>query len=94
MVDQLPNRGREAEMLQEMGLQSMEDLFSDIPADVRFSGELPLPAPQSEEEILSDARRLLGQTQTWEVAPRSSARVCIEIMFQPRCSNMSLVVNF
>ena len=45
MVDQLPNRGREARMLQEMGLQSMEDLFSDIPADVRFSGELPLPAP-------------------------------------------------
>ena len=42
MVDQLPNRGREAEMLQEMGLQSMEDLFSDIPADVRFNGELPL----------------------------------------------------
>ena len=52
MVDQLPNRGREAEMLQEMGLSSMEDLFSDIPADVRFSGELPLPGPQSEEEII------------------------------------------
>ena len=60
VVDQLPNRGREAEMLQEMGLSSMEDLFSDIPADVRFSGELPLPGPQSEEEIISDARRLLG----------------------------------
>ena len=60
MVDQLPNRGREAEMLQEMGLKSMEDLFSDIPADVRFNGELPLPGPQSEEEIISDARRLLG----------------------------------
>ena len=60
MVDQLPNRGREAEMLQEMGLASMEDLFSDIPANVRFDGELPLPGPQSEEEIISDARRLLG----------------------------------
>ncbi len=60
MVDQLPNRGREAEMLQEMGLQSMEDLFSDIPENVRFKGDLPLPPPQSEEEILSDARRLLG----------------------------------
>ena len=47
-------------MLQEMGLSSMEDLFSDIPADVRFSGDLPLPGPQSEEEIISDARRLLG----------------------------------
>ena len=59
MVDQLPNRGREAEMLKEMGLDSMEDLFSDIPSNVRFDGELPLPPPQSEEEIISDARRLL-----------------------------------
>ena len=47
-------------MLKEMGLDSMEDLFSDIPSDVRFDGELPLPPPQSEEEIISDARRLLG----------------------------------
>ena len=60
MVDQLPNRGREAEMLSEMGLDSIEDLFADIPANVRFSGTLPLPPPQSEEEILRDARRLLG----------------------------------
>ena len=60
MVDQLPNRGRETEMLNAMGMDSMEALFADIPADVRFQGPLPLPAPQSEEEILSDARRLLG----------------------------------
>lgn len=60
MVDQLPNLGRETEMLNAMGLDSMEDLFSDIPEDVRFKGDLPLPPPQSEEEILSDARRLLG----------------------------------
>ena len=37
VVDQLPNRGREAEMLKEMGLDSMEDLFSDIPSDVSLS---------------------------------------------------------
>ena len=60
MVDQLPNLGRELEMLKEMGYSSMEDLFADIPSDVRFEGELPLPAPQSEEEIIADARRLLG----------------------------------
>ncbi len=60
MVDQLPNRGRELEMLKEMGFASMEDLFADIPAEVRFNGDLPLPPPQSEEEILHDARRLLG----------------------------------
>ena len=60
MVDQLPNLGREDEMLKAMGLQDMEDLFSDIPDDVRFKGPLPLRPPQSEEEILSDARRILG----------------------------------
>ncbi len=60
MVDQLPNRGRETEMLSQMGFKSMEDLFADIPAEVRFKGDLPLRGPQSEEEILGDARRLLG----------------------------------
>ena len=48
MVDQLPNLGREDEMLKAMGLQNMEDLFSDIPDDVRFKGPLPLRPPQSE----------------------------------------------
>lgn len=60
MVDQLPNLGREEEMLKAMGLQNIDDLFADIPDDVRFKGPLPLRPPQSEEEILSDARRLLG----------------------------------
>ena len=60
MVDQLPNLGREAEMLAAMGMTSIEELFADIPSEVRMKDDLPLPPPQSEEEILSDARRLLG----------------------------------
>ena len=60
MVDQLPNLGREAEMLSAMGMSSMEELFADIPSEVRMTENLPLPPPQSEEEILADARRLLG----------------------------------
>ena len=60
MVDQLPNLGREAEMLSAMGMSSIEELFADIPAEVRMTEPLPLPPPQSEEEILADARRLLG----------------------------------
>ena len=43
-----------------MGMSSIDDLFSDIPEEVRMTATLPLPAPQSEEEILADARRLLG----------------------------------
>lgn len=60
MVDQLPNLGRETEMLSEMGLSSIDELFADIPEEVRMNSTLPLPGPQSEEEILADARRLLG----------------------------------
>ena len=60
MVDQLPNLGREKEMLAVMGLSSMDDLFSDIPEDVRRTTPLDLPPPQTEEEIWKDATRLLG----------------------------------
>ncbi|MGY8754056.1 MAG: aminomethyl-transferring glycine dehydrogenase subunit GcvPA [Candidatus Poseidoniales archaeon] len=60
MVDQLPNLGREQEMLDAMGLSSIDDLFADVPESVRLQGDLPLRGPQSEEEIISDARMLLG----------------------------------
>tara|TARA_B100000941_G_scaffold12429_1_gene7640 strand:+ start:328 stop:1746 length:1419 start_codon:yes stop_codon:yes gene_type:complete len=60
MVDQLPNLGREKEMLEAMGMSSMDDLFADVPEPVRTIGELPLRGPQTEEEIISDARRILG----------------------------------
>ena len=56
MVDQLPNLGREKEMLEAMGMSSMDDLFADIPERVKMTDELPLPPPQSEEEIIADAR--------------------------------------
>ena len=59
-MDQLPNLGRELEMLSEMGMKSIDDLFADIPEDVRRDDPLPLPPPQSEEQILADAQRLLG----------------------------------
>ena len=60
MVDQLPNLGREKEMLEAMGMSSMDELFADIPERVKMTNDLPLPPPQSEEEIIADARRLLG----------------------------------
>ena len=59
-MDQLPNLGREQEMLDSMGLKSINDLFSDIPEEVRRMDPLPLRGPQSEEEIWADAQHLLG----------------------------------
>jgi len=46
-------------MLAAMGMTSMDELFSDIPEHVRRDTPLDLPAPQSEEEILREARMLL-----------------------------------
>ena len=60
MVDQIPNLGRESEMLGELGMSTMDELFSNIPRDVRRIDPLPLPEPQSEEKILEDATRILG----------------------------------
>jgi glycine dehydrogenase subunit 1 len=65
----MPNLGREKEMLAVMGLNSMDDLFSNIPQEIRRNEPLPLPPPQSEEEIWSDAQKLLGANITLEDRP-------------------------
>jgi len=59
-MDQLPNLGREQEMLESMGMKSIDELFSNIPAAIRRDGPLPLREPQTEEEIWADAQRLLS----------------------------------
>ena len=41
MVDQLPNLGREEEMLVEMGVESIDALFADVPESVRMVADLP-----------------------------------------------------
>ena len=68
-MDQLPNLGREDEMLSEMGMDSIDELFSDIPEDIRRQSSLPLREPQSEEEIWEDAKRLLGANVTLDDRP-------------------------
>ena len=69
MVDQLPNAGREHEMLEAMGMSSMDDLFSNIPVGIRRAEPLPLPDPQSEEEIWADAQRILGSNVSLDDRP-------------------------
>ena len=69
MVDQLPNAGREHEMLEAMGMSSMDDLFSNIPDGIRRVEPLPLPDPQSEEEIWADAQRILGSNVSLDDRP-------------------------
>ena len=50
-MDQLPNLGREQEMLDSMGLKSIDDLFSDIPEGVRRVDPLPLGDPNPKKKF-------------------------------------------
>ena len=38
-------------MLDVLGLESVEDLFQDVPPGARFQGKLDLPEPMTEGEI-------------------------------------------
>lgn len=52
MKSYVPNTPKEREeMLKAIGLSSMDQLFSDIPEDLRLHRELDLPAPMSEIEL-------------------------------------------
>ena len=46
------------QMLATLGLSSVDDLFADIPAEVRLDRPLDIPAGVSEMEIMADLRRL------------------------------------
>ena len=52
------------EMLKELGISSIEELFSDIPEDIRFKGELKLPHYPSELEVKEHVEDLLSKNKT------------------------------
>lgn len=54
-----------AEMLKEIGVNSIEELYVDIPESLRFRGEMNLPKPLlSEVELRKHFERLLAKNQT------------------------------
>ena len=54
------------QMLGTIGVRSLEELFSDIPSDVRFNGRLDLPAPRSEYEARKEVESVLAKNVTEE----------------------------
>ncbi len=57
MSDYIPNtEAQQKEMLKEIGLRSMEDLFTAIPENVRLKRALNLPAAVSEMELTTEMR--------------------------------------
>src|SRR5881397_71575 len=53
----------EAEMLREMGLRSVDDLFADIPASVRIP-KLDIPDGLSEDRVVARVTSMLGANRT------------------------------
>jgi glycine dehydrogenase subunit 1 len=53
-----------AEMLATIGVQTVEDLFVDIPAEIRFSREMNVPAPLAESELVRHMRQLARKNAT------------------------------
>ncbi|WP_374724578.1 aminomethyl-transferring glycine dehydrogenase subunit GcvPA [Calidifontibacillus erzurumensis] len=49
------------EMLEAIGVSSIDELFSDIPEEVRFKGHLQLKSPLSEPELMKEFARLANK---------------------------------
>ncbi len=54
------------QMLATIEVDSIEDLFVEIPAEVRLDRPLDLPAPKAEAEVLRELKRLAAQNATEE----------------------------
>lgn len=56
------------EMLKGMGLSSIDDLFEDIPSDVKING-LDLPGGKSQMEVERELREIYGKNRTFSDGP-------------------------
>lgn len=55
-------------MLDELGIENVEELFSDIPGEVRIDG-IPLPKGRSEMEVVRQVQAMLSDNLTADQAP-------------------------
>ncbi|MHA2291371.1 MAG: aminomethyl-transferring glycine dehydrogenase subunit GcvPA [Candidatus Hodarchaeales archaeon] len=56
-------------MLESIGTSNIEDLFSGIPENLRFSDKLGLPDSHTEQETLSEVRRILQKNISLDKIP-------------------------
>ncbi len=56
-------------MMEEMGIKSIEDLYADIPTEVRFEGKLRIPGPYTEQEVRRRVETLLGRNRRFRCPP-------------------------
>ncbi len=61
--------GEEKAMLEAAGVRAVEDLFRDIPEEIRLEGGLPLPPGASEWEVARRMETLAGKNRPARVGP-------------------------
>ena len=58
----IPNTGeQQEEMLRDIGVSSIEELFADIPESIRLKRDLDLPEALSEMELVRHLKELSGR---------------------------------
>ncbi len=67
----LPNSVQEIKerMMERLGIRSIDELYSDIPEELRFKGELRIPGPHSEEEVRRVVTALLERNWRFRCPP-------------------------
>ncbi|MBD1371669.1 aminomethyl-transferring glycine dehydrogenase subunit GcvPA [Hazenella sp. IB182357] len=54
------------DMLKTIGVKDIEELFSEIPASVRYQGRLPLAEPLAEPELVKHMKRLANKNASFD----------------------------
>jgi len=67
----LPNSVPEIKerMMEEIGISSIDDLYSDIPDELKFRGELDVPGPYSEAEVKNEVSGTLEKNWSLRCPP-------------------------
>jgi glycine dehydrogenase subunit 1 len=69
-VHLIPNHDREEELCKVIGIDSVDDLFADIPAELRLKPDgLGLPDAEPERYLVSRLRKLLSRNRTYDTMP-------------------------
>ena len=67
----IPNSSEDIKerMMEELGIKSIDELYSDIPEDLWFTGELDIPGPLAESEVRKSVTETLEKNWTLACPP-------------------------
>ncbi len=82
------------EMLASIGVDSIEELFSDIPEEIRFKGQLDVKEALKEPELVRYFQGLPPKTYQLNKSPPFLGQECMSIISLRSSIMSSLVRNF